>query len=223
MQKISALLRLFTGTLVKATILAAILSLCALPLTFGLLQIRALSDFISPIVCPPQSRLEVKAYHPEPSATNYTCDCLDESGRTVNTTYTLSAFIVWASVAALLIPFSTLLIALILASMVRRAKLKGVEAKLKAQILAKAISAQATIIRLEKAGLKNQAESETKTVKLTLNVKHPSRPSYQAITVWEINELAIPQVQPQQVVRIKIDAEHPDRIYPDMDLAEYVE
>ena len=223
MQKISALLRLLIGTLVKATIVAGFLSLCALPLTFGLLQNRSLSDFISPLVCPAQSRLEVRAYHPEPSATNYTCDCLDESGRTVNTAYVLSAFIVWASVAVSLIPFSVLLIALILASMVRRAKRKNIEAKLKEQILAKAIPAQATIIRLEKAGLKNQAESETKTVKLTLNVQHPSRPSYQATTVWEINELAIPQVQPQQVVRIKIDAEHPDRIYPDMDLAEYVE
>ena len=86
--------------------------------------------------------------------------------------------------------------------------------------LAQAIPAQATIVRLERKGSQSEGDSKI-PVKLTLDVQHPSLPVYRAETLWLIDILAIPQVQPQQVVQVKVNAHHPDRIYPDMDLAEF--
>ncbi len=44
-----------------------------------------------------------------------------------------------------------------------------------------------------------------------------------ATTLWSVDILAIPQVQPQQIVQVKVNAHHPDRIYPDMNLAEFID
>ena len=88
--------------------------------------------------------------------------------------------------------------------------------------LAQAIPAQATIVRLERAG--SQSEGDSKVwVKLTLDVQHPSLQGYRATTLWSVDILAIPQVQPQQVVQVKVNAHYPDRIYPNMDLAEFID
>src|SRR4028118_1404198 len=66
--------------------------------------------------------------------------------------------------------------------------------------LAQAIPARATIIRIERAG--SQSEEDAKVwVSLTLDVQHPSLPVYRATTLWSVDILAIPQVQPQQIGR----------------------
>ena len=52
----------------------------------------------------------------------------------------------------------------------------------KGRTLAQAISAQATIIRLERKGSQSEGDSKI-PVKLTLDVQHPSLPVYRADTL----------------------------------------
>ena len=90
----------------------------------------------------------------------------------------------------------------------------------KGRTLAQAIPAPATVVRLERKGSQSEGDSKI-PVKLTLDVQHPTLSVYRAETLWLIDILAIPQVQPHQVVQVKVNAHHPDRIYPGIDLAEF--
>lgn len=112
-----------------------------------------------------------------------------------------------------------LVIAMIIVVIVLLA-LRAKRLNFKGRTLAQAIPAQATIVRLERKDSQSEGDSKI-SVKLTLDVQHPSLPVYRAETLWSVDILAIPQVQPQQVVQVKVNAHHPDRIYPNMDLAEF--
>ncbi|HNB52976.1 MAG TPA: hypothetical protein PK530_13590 [Anaerolineales bacterium] len=51
---------------------------------------------------------------------------------------------------------------------------------------------------------------------LTLEV-HPSEGApFPAITTWEVSRSALPQIQPGQVISVRIDADKPTTIYPDL-------
>lgn len=112
-----------------------------------------------------------------------------------------------------------LVIAIILAIFVLLA-LRAKRWNFKGRTLAQAIPAQATVVRLERKDSQSKKNSKV-SVKLTLDVQHPSLPVYRAETLWLIDILAIPQIQPQQIVQVKVNAFHPDRIYPGIEMAEF--
>jgi hypothetical protein len=87
--------------------------------------------------------------------------------------------------------------------------------------LASAISAQATVIRVEHGRFTSGAVIRKLEMKLTLNVAPPNGSSYEAQTKWVVEETSIPQIQPQQVIPVKINRNHSDRVYPDVVWAEF--
>lgn len=91
---------------------------------------------------------------------------------------------------------------------------------LKAQTLANAIPAEAVIEDVKQQGARGEANRRL-DVLLTLQVHHPDREPYRATTSWLIEEIAIPRVQPNERVKVRINRTHPDRVYPDVDWAEF--
>lgn len=90
--------------------------------------------------------------------------------------------------------------------------------------LAAAIPAQATVVGVAETGrAERKAGRTTRDVglKLTLDVEHPQRGTYRAETIWMVSELHFSRVQPGEVVPVKINAEVPERIYPNADWAEF--
>ena len=90
--------------------------------------------------------------------------------------------------------------------------------------LAAAIPTRATVLQVAEGNTAiKRAGKLTRDVelKLTLEVHPPTGPAYQTTTTWMVNELQFSQVQVGQVVPVKINAEHPERIYPDCDWAEF--
>jgi hypothetical protein len=99
----------------------------------------------------------------------------------------------------------------------------GLVKKMKRDVLANAIPAQATVLNLSRGGFTRGESFRKLELKLTLRVEHPERPAYEVSTKWLVDELALPQVQPQQVVRVKINRQYPDRVYPDVEWAEFTD
>ncbi|NUM46756.1 MAG: hypothetical protein HUU38_18790 [Anaerolineales bacterium] len=77
--------------------------------------------------------------------------------------------------------------------------------------------ALANVIRLNRTqpmGRKPRMSAEYCT--LTLEVHPPEGAPYPATTTWEVSRSALPQLQPGQVVTVRIDADNPTTIYPDI-------
>ena len=86
------------------------------------------------------------------------------------------------------------------------------------EVFADAIPAQATVLGLARGGFESGTKLE---LKLTLHVQHPTRVPYEASMKWVVDDIAVPRVQPQQVVPVRINRDHPERVYPDAEWAEF--
>ncbi len=95
--------------------------------------------------------------------------------------------------------------------------------QIKKDVLANAIPAQARVLSLARGGYTTGEAFRKLELKLTLLVQHPTLTPYEASTKWLVDEIALPQVQPQQIVPVKINREHPERIYPDAEWAEFTD
>lgn len=95
--------------------------------------------------------------------------------------------------------------------------------KIKKDVLANAIPVQATVSNLERGGFTTGEGFRKLELKLTFRVQRPTRPVYEAQTKWLVDEIALPQVQPQQVVRVRVHRDYPERIYPDVEWAEFTD
>lgn len=95
--------------------------------------------------------------------------------------------------------------------------------QIKKDVLANAIPAKATVLSLARGSYTTGESFRKLELKLTLLVQHPTRPPYEASTKWLVDELALPQVQPQQIVPVKINRDYPERIYPDVEWAEFTD
>jgi hypothetical protein len=93
--------------------------------------------------------------------------------------------------------------------------------QIKKEVLANAIPAQATVLSLARGSYTTGESFRKLELKLTLLVQHPTRPPYEASTKWLVDELALPQVQPKQIIPVKINRDYPERIYPDVEWAEF--
>lgn len=51
---------------------------------------------------------------------------------------------------------------------------------------------------------------------LNLQIHPPEGAPFQATTVWEVSRSALPQIQPGQVISVRIDADQRATIYPDI-------
>ena len=96
-------------------------------------------------------------------------------------------------------------------------------AQKKREVLANAIPAEATVISLSRGGYSTGEAFRKLELKLTLRVEHPTRGPYEVNTKWLVDELALPRVQPQEVIPVKINREDPERIYPAADWAEFTD
>ena len=104
--------------------------------------------------------------------------------------------------------------------MIRRG-LKRMEA-LKKQTLARADQATAEVLRLANSGRMQESGAVRRLgVRLELNVRHPGRGTYQASTVWLVDEIVIPQVQPGKELPVLVNADDPTRVYPNIEGAEF--
>ncbi len=93
--------------------------------------------------------------------------------------------------------------------------------KIKQETLANAIPAQATVLSLARGDFTSGAAFRKLELKLTLRVQHPHRPPYEATTKWLVDEIALPQVQPQQIVPVRVNCDFPERVYPNAEWAEF--
>jgi len=112
---------------------------------------------------------------------------------------------------AVILPFVFILIFMLM---------RGTQIKKKRmeEVLADAIPAQATVLGLARGGFESGGKLE---LKLTLRVQHPTRAPYEASMKWVVDEIFLPQVQPQQVVPVRINRDHPEQVYPDAEWAEF--
>jgi hypothetical protein len=88
-------------------------------------------------------------------------------------------------------------------------------------VLAHAIPAQATVMNLARGDFVKGGAFRQIELRLTLHVEHPHHPAYETKTEWLVDEIALPQVQPQQVVKVKVNRDHPERVYPNVEWAEF--
>jgi hypothetical protein len=83
-----------------------------------------------------------------------------------------------------------------------------------------AVWAGAKVVTVDKPKMDRYGMRKLK-VSLRLEVESPSGEKYQVKTFWLIDEDMMPQIQPGASLSIKIDAEDPEIIYPNMRGAEY--
>ena len=78
-----------------------------------------------------------------------------------------------------------------------------------------AVWAGATVVTVDKPKMDRYGMRKLK-VGLRLEVESPSGEKYQVKTAWLVDEDMMPQIQPGASLSIKIDAEDPEIIYPNM-------
>jgi hypothetical protein len=83
-----------------------------------------------------------------------------------------------------------------------------------------AVWAGATVVTVNKPKMDRYGMRKLK-VGLRLEVESPSGEKYQVKTVWLVDEDMMPQIQPGASLSIRIDAEDPEIIYPNMRGVEY--
>ena len=87
--------------------------------------------------------------------------------------------------------------------------------------LARCKSAKARVLQLGKSV--SQVRNGTVTLKIRLEIQPSDAPSYETSTVWEVPQTALVQLQPEQVVPVKIDPDDPQRVYPTLSGARFSE
>jgi hypothetical protein len=84
---------------------------------------------------------------------------------------------------------------------------------------ARSTPAQAKVIQIGKSVA--QVRNGTTIVKLRLDVLPPGAAPFGATTVWEIQQGSLSQIQPGQVLAVRIDPDDAQRIYPNVGWAEF--
>ena len=93
---------------------------------------------------------------------------------------------------------------------------------LKKQTLDRAARADAEVLSIAEAdGGYEYGTARKIGLRLKLNVHHPTRGTYEASTHWLVSEILIPQVQPAKVLPVLVNADDPQRVYPNMDGIEF--
>ena len=92
--------------------------------------------------------------------------------------------------------------------------------QLKAETLARAIPAEAIVKDVEQIGGTGGANPRL-LVQMKLDVRPPGGGSYPAMTRWFVDQIAITQIQMGQTIRVRINADYRDRIYPDVHWADF--
>ena len=85
---------------------------------------------------------------------------------------------------------------------------------------ARAVWTGATVVTVDKPKIDRYGMRKLK-VDLRLEVESPSGEKYQVKTSWLVDEDMMPQIQPGASLSVKIDAEDPETIYPNMPGVEY--
>jgi len=81
--------------------------------------------------------------------------------------------------------------------------------------LSKAENGTAKIISSEPAGLSGTGKGgEYQAYEFTLEVSNPYKSPYTTRSIWEVYPMGAPKVQKGMEIRVKIDAEDKDIIYP---------
>ena len=121
------------------------------------------------------------------------------------------------NITVLIVLIVVLVIALLLIFLlVRGQRLKR---KMQSDVLADALPAQATVLNLDDSYATGETLRKLE-ITLSLRVDHPDRPSYNVTSIWRIDAIALPQVQPQKIVPVRINRDDPELIYPDAEWAE---
>jgi hypothetical protein len=94
-------------------------------------------------------------------------------------------------------------------------------AQLRQDVLAHAVPARATILGVAPGDATVGGAFRRLELKLTLRVEHPHLAPYEAQTEWLVHEVALAQVQPDRVVPVRVNRDHPERVYPDSAWAEF--
>ena len=79
---------------------------------------------------------------------------------------------------------------------------------------------EATIISASSHPGSTSTPSVTR-VELRLKVGSPAGGTYEVTTVWLVDTAILPQLQPGQLVPVKIDSQDPRRVYPNLTGAQY--
>jgi hypothetical protein len=85
--------------------------------------------------------------------------------------------------------------------------------------LARSLPAKAKVLQIGKSV--TQVKLGTVVVKLRLEVTPQGAAAYQVTTVWEIQQAALAQIQQDHWVPVKVDADNPLVIYPNVAWAEF--
>ena len=88
--------------------------------------------------------------------------------------------------------------------------------------LSKATPATATIMSVEKPSvILRKPRMGSIHALLTLEVSPPGGEIFTTTTHWQVNQLSLQELQPGTVIPVKIDADKPTTIYPDVSWAIY--
>jgi hypothetical protein len=102
----------------------------------------------------------------------------------------------------------------------REGKKKQKEMAAFTERVARAVWAGATVVTVNKPRMDTYGMRKLK-VDLLLAVESPAGEKYQTKTSWLVDEDMMPQIQPGASLSVKIDAEDPEIIYPNMRGVEY--
>lgn len=92
----------------------------------------------------------------------------------------------------------------------------------RAEKLKRAKRAQAKILSYSEGNTRGTGSyGRYQGVYFRLEVTLPDRKVYEAKTYWEVYQMAVPQLQVGNIVNVKIDADDPQIIYPNMTSVEY--
>jgi hypothetical protein len=98
--------------------------------------------------------------------------------------------------------------------------------KEKTQIIKGAVQAEAQVALVtHTGGIRQFGEVRQLGLRLVFKVNHPVRGVYKATSVWLVEELLIPQVQPRKIVSVLVNPDHPNKVYPNhsgMEFAEWI-
>ena len=88
--------------------------------------------------------------------------------------------------------------------------------------MSRAESGKAKILSYSTVGLRGTGKGgQFQAYRFTLEVSNNFKSPYHTTTVWEVYPMAVPSLQEGKEVNVKIDADDPNVIYPDMLSVEY--
>jgi hypothetical protein len=126
----------------------------------------------------------------------------------------------WQYVAAGTLIYGSLCLVPLLPLTLLYARGKRIQANMKRVVLNRAIPATAKALSVtegSKAFKRSSKLTRDVELQLTLEAQHPHLTPYQAATTWMVNELHFAQIQVGQIVSVKINADEPSRVYPNVE------